>query len=104
MAETPETRRNLRLYPWHQLAGQTLFWGPIFFLYFSERFPVDRVLQLGAIYYVSVVLLELPSGWFSDRVSRVTTLRIAIGAMATAHLLFALPRRLLLVTTSLYSM
>ena len=88
MREQAALERNLRLYPWHQLSSQTLFWGPIFFLYFSERFPVDEVLRLGAIYYVSVVVLEVPSGWFSDRVSRVATLRIANATMACSQLLF----------------
>jgi len=81
--------RNLRLYTWHQLSAQTLFWGPVFFLFFSERFPVEQVLQLGAIYYVSVVALEVPSGYFSDRVSRVLTLRISNAAMGIAYALFA---------------
>jgi MFS family permease len=82
--------RSLRIHPWQQACAQTLFWGPIFFLFFSERFPVDRVLQLSGIYYIAVVLLEVPSGWFSDRVSRVKTLRIGNAAMAAAHALFAL--------------
>ncbi len=90
MPDSSGLERNLRLYAWHQAISQTLFWGPIFFLYFSARFPVDQVLRLGAIYYVAVVLLEVPSGWFSDRVSRVATLCIANAAMACAHLLFVL--------------
>jgi len=80
--------RNLVYYAWHQLAARTLFWGPIFFFYFSERFPVDEVLLLASLYYASVVLLEVPSGYFSDRISRVATLRISNAAMALAYLLF----------------
>ena len=46
------------------------FWYPIFFLYFLARLPLVQVLQLEAIYYAGVVLLEVPSGWFSDRIGR----------------------------------
>ena len=80
-AASEALERNLRLYAWHQLTAGTLFWGPIFFFYFSERFPVEQVLQLASIYYLSVVLLEVPSGYFSDRISRVATLRISNAAM-----------------------
>ena len=31
---------------------------------FLARLPIVQVLQLEAIYYASVVLLEVPSGWF----------------------------------------
>ncbi len=88
MAQRAALERNLRLYSLHQMASHALFWGPVFFLFFSERFPVDQVIRLGAIYYVAVVLLEVPSGWFSDRVSRVVTLRIANAAMTGSQLLF----------------
>ncbi len=82
--------RNLRLYAWHQFTARMMFWGPIFFFYFSERFAVEQVLQLASIYYASVVLMEVPSGYFSDRISRVATLRISNAAMALAYLLFVL--------------
>ncbi len=88
MAASEALERNLRLYAWHQLTAGTLFWGPIFFFYFSERFPVEQVLQLASIYYLSVVLLEVPSGYFSDRISRVATLRISNAAMGLAYVLF----------------
>jgi MFS family permease len=90
MTESAALERNLGLYAWHQVAAQTLFWGPIFFLLFSERFPVEQVLVLGATYYAAVVVLEVPSGYFSDRISRVLTLRISNAAMAIAYALFVL--------------
>ena len=61
--------RNLRIYAVYAPLTNALFWAPVFFLFFSERFPIERVLQLQSIYYVTVVLLEVPSGYFSDRVS-----------------------------------
>ncbi len=56
---------------------------PIFVLFTRREFGLDGALALGAIYYLSVVVLEVPSGWMSDRLGRVVTLRVAaIGFVA----------------------
>lgn len=80
--------RNLRLYPLYLAARNLLFWLPVFFLYFSSVLPVDQVLLLEAAYYAGVVLFEVPSGYFSDRVGRRPTLLIAAGATAAASVVF----------------
>ena len=59
------------------------------FLYFLARLPLVQVLQLEAIYYACVVLLEVPSGWFSDRIGRRPTLLISKAAHLVSALLFA---------------
>ena len=88
MSDRADARRNLRLYPWY-LAGSSFFaWMPIFFLYFAARVTVSEVLTLEAIYYASVVLLEVPSGYVSDRYGRRNTLVIAAGALVVAYLIF----------------
>jgi len=69
--------RNIRLYPLYQAARSSTFWLPVFILYFSSRFEAAEVLQLEAIYYASVVLTEVPSGYLSDRVGRRPTLLLA---------------------------
>ncbi len=81
--------RNLRLYPVYQMARNGYFWLPVFFLYFSSLFPAARVLQLEAIYFFAVVVLEVPSGYFSDRVGRRLTLLIAALASVAAGTIFA---------------
>jgi len=45
----------------------------IFFLFFKAHLEIKIVLLLEAIYYISVVLLEVPSGYFSDRIGRKIT-------------------------------
>ena len=81
--------QNLRWWlPYRFLTGLH-FWYPIFFLYFLARLPLVQVLQLEAIYYASVVLLEVPSGWFSDRIGRRPTLLISKAAHVVSALLFA---------------
>lgn len=80
--------RSLALYRFaYPLTGNG-FWAPVFFLYMSSRFPVERVLQLEAVYYATVFLLEIPSGYLSDRVSRILTLRLSAAAGCVGFLLF----------------
>ena len=80
--------RNLSLYQWYLPLSRLYFWAPVFFLYFAARFPLDLVLQLEAIYYAAVVLLEVPSGYLSDRVGRAVTLRVSLLGMIVAFGLF----------------
>ena len=67
---------NLKLYSWYYAATSFLAWMPVFFLYFSERLSLSEVLQLEAVYYILVVILEVPSGYFSDKIGRKATLLI----------------------------
>lgn len=63
-------------------------WLPIFFMYFSSCLSVADVLILESIYYFSVVVLEIPSGYFSDRIGRRITLIISSLAFAISYFLF----------------
>ncbi len=82
--------RNIQLYPLYQAARSSTFWLPVFILYFSSRFDAAEVLQLEAIYYASVVLLEVPSGYLSDRVGRRPTLLLAAAAWIVGYAALAL--------------
>jgi MFS family permease len=82
--------RTLRLYGWFAPLRSALFWTPVFFLYLSERFPIQVILQLHALYYLAVVILEVPSGYLSDRVGRVLTLRLSAVGGALGYGLFLL--------------
>ena len=82
--------RNIRFYPWYAVGFNAFAWMPMFFLYFSEHLPLEDVLCLEAIYYAAVVLLEVPSGYFSDAVGRRLTLIISSASLATAYVLFVL--------------
>lgn len=82
--------RNVRLYPWYALAFNAYFWMPIFVLYFLQFMPLADVLRLEAIYYMGVVVLEVPSGYFSDRVGRRVTLLLASAFLIAAYALFFL--------------
>ena len=87
-AQTVAMRRNLRLYPWYTATFNGLAWLPIFFLYFSAHLSPEAVLRLEALYFSAMVLLEVPSGYFSDVVGRRLTLLLSALAMVAAYTLF----------------
>lgn len=80
--------RAVRLYPWYAFLSNTYFWMPVFFLFFLTYLPLEQVLLLEAIYYAGVVLLEVPSGYFSDRIGRRVTLIISTLSLVAAYALF----------------
>lgn len=84
--------RNVRLYPLYQALLSCYFWLPVFFLYFSRHMTVAEVLRLEAIYYVTVVVLEVPSGYFSDRLGRRRTLLVAAAGLVVSYAIFFLGR------------
>lgn len=75
---------NVKLYPIYQVAVHFIVWMPVFFLYFSELVSLKQVVFLEAIYYISVVILEVPSGYFSDAIGRRATLIISAMALFLA--------------------
>ncbi len=75
--DTDDMDRNLRLITTHEVLAGSLVWLPIFVLFTRSRFDLEGALALASIYYLAVVLLEVPSGWMSDRLGRVLTLRFA---------------------------
>lgn len=82
--------RNVRLYPWYRSLTAAMAWLPIFFLFFSEYLTLKEVLFLEAIYYISVVVLEVPSGYFSDMIGRKSTLIISSLLFLIAYILFGM--------------
>ena len=78
-------QRNVVLYPWFRAASDGHAWITVFFLYMSQSLPLDQVIELSAVYYLSVFLLEVPSGYFSDRIGRRRTLLIAAAALISSY-------------------
>jgi len=81
-------QNNIRLYPFFRMAADCHAWIAVFFLYMSSVLPMDSVIQLSAIYYLSVFLLEVPSGYFSDHIGRRTTLLLAALCLMIAYSCF----------------
>jgi MFS family permease len=66
-ASLADLERSARIYPAYLFFQKASYWGPIFFLYFNSVLQLADVLLLESIYYVSVVILEIPTGYLSDR-------------------------------------
>jgi len=81
---------NTKYYPWYRALVYMMAWLPIFFLYFNEGLNFREVILLESIYYFSVVILEVPSGYFSDLLGRKKTLVISSLAFAASYLAFGL--------------
>ena len=87
---TERLERNLRLIPWHELLVRTNPWIAVFILFTRSNFDLDGAIRLAGIYYLCVVVFEVPSGWMSDRLGRALTLRVAGAAWVLCHLCFIL--------------
>jgi MFS family permease len=83
-----QLEQNIRLYPWFRAASDGHAWITVFFLYMSQSLSLDQVIQLGAVYYLSVFVLEVPSGYFSDRIGRRPTLLMSAGALMASYCCF----------------
>ncbi len=81
-------QRNLRLYPWYVGLFHAYFWLPVYFLFFNSKLDLSNVLYLASIYFASVVIIEVPSGWFSDTFGRKRTLVTASCFLCVAYSIF----------------
>ncbi len=87
---TASAERNVNLYPVYRAAADAMAWLPVFFLFFSEQLTLPEVLLLEALYYIAVVILEVPSGYMSDVIGRRRTLLLASLALLAAYGCFLL--------------
>lgn len=83
-----DPHRNLALIPVHQGLSSAHVWLPVMVLFTRSRFGLGQALTLSALYYLSVVALEVPSGWMSDRLGRVVTLRMAAASWIVGQACF----------------
>lgn len=80
---------NLRLYPWFQFFRNLLFWQATWFLYFQGELSAAEAILLYAIYDLATMLLEVPSGWLSDKIGRRPTLILSAIAATVGTLCLA---------------
>lgn len=71
------TARNIRLYPWYRFCSGLIFWQAIWFLYVQAELSAAEAIALYAVYDISTTLLEVPSGYLSDRLGRKRMLIIS---------------------------
>ncbi len=66
--------RNIQLYRWSRFLRSLIFWQAVWFLYFQNVLSATEAILLYAVYDVATTLLEVPSGYMSDRLGRKKTL------------------------------
>ncbi|MGL4238306.1 MFS transporter [Tabrizicola sp.] len=69
--------RNIALYPWFKFAQQLIFWQATWFLYFESRLSASEAILLYVVSDICTTVLEVPSGYMSDRLGRKLTLMVA---------------------------
>lgn len=87
-ANTQAIQRNIELFSRYKASASVLPWLPVFFLYFIERVSLGEAVLLGSVSYFSVFVLEVPSGYVSDRYGRRPTLIFASLMTVAACALF----------------
>jgi MFS family permease len=78
---------NIAIFPWFRLFQNLVFWQAVWFLYFQSELSAAEAILLYAVYDIATTVLEAPSGYLSDRLSRRLTLLIAATASVAACVL-----------------
>ena len=66
--------RNINLYRWSRFFRSLLFWQAIWFLYYQDVLSASEAIFLYALTDITTTVLEVPSGYMSDRWGRRKTL------------------------------
>ena len=74
-----EQNRNVRLYPWFVFCRSLFFWQAVWFLFFQSKLTPAEAILLYAVYDISTMIFEVPSGYMSDRLGRKITLILSAG-------------------------
>lgn len=91
--------RNIALYPWFKFLQNLIFWQATWFLFFQSELSAAQAILIYVFYDMAATILEVPSGYMSDRLGRRVTLIVSAvaGLVATAmqafgegYLIFAL--------------
>ena len=88
-AGRPGIARNVALYPWFAFFRSLVFWQAVWFLYFQDRLSASEAILLYVVFDVGTTVLEVPSGWMSDRLGRRLTLTASAAAGLAGMVLLA---------------
>lgn len=79
--------RNVALYPWFKFFQNLLFWQATWFLFFQSELSAAEAILIYVFADLATTLLEIPSGYFSDRFGRRITLVLSsLAGVAAAFL------------------
>ena len=81
--------KNLRLFYLYRFLGEAYFFIPALWLFLQSRgLSATEILLLNSVFCTVVVLLEVPTGAFADRVGRRPSMMLGSLAMAAACLTY----------------
>jgi len=80
--------KNIRLYLPYIMLTSAMPWLSVFYLFFLERVSMEQAITLGAVYYLAVVVFEVPSGYLSDRAGRRPTLMLSASFFALSYICY----------------
>ncbi len=69
--------RNIALFPWLKFFQSLFFWQATWFLYYQSELAAAQAILIYVIFDISTTVLEVPSGYLSDKVGRRLTLGLA---------------------------
>lgn len=69
--------QNITLYPWFRFLRSLLFWQAVWFLYIQTELSAAEAILIYAVFDIATTVLEVPSGWMSDRWGRRPTLLLS---------------------------
>lgn len=80
--------RNIVLFPWFKFAQSLIFWQATWFLFFERNLSAAEAIFLYVIYDIATTVLEVPSGYMSDRLGRrLTLIAAALAGLAAVLIL-----------------
>jgi MFS family permease len=83
-------RKNLRIVAWLRVLHALLFSIPIITLYWRRNgLDLLDIFWLQAVFALSIVVFEIPTGYIGDRIGRKKTLLLCCAIAATGWLLYA---------------
>lgn len=69
--------RTIALYPWYRFLVSLTFWQATWFLYIQAELSAADAILMYVLFDISTTVLEVPSGYLSDRIGRRPTLIFA---------------------------
>ena len=66
--------RNIALYPWFKFVQSLSFWQATWFLYFEHQLSAAEAILLYVVIDITTTVIEVPSGYMSDKLGRRKTL------------------------------
>ncbi len=77
--------RDLKLFYWFRLLATSYVWFPVFYLFREMRgLAVGEIFFLAGVFSATVIVVEIPTGAFADRIGRRTSMMVGALSMVAS--------------------